>query len=146
MLYICATPIGNLKDITLRVLDTLREVDLIAAEDTRHTRILLSAYDIHTPLESLHEHSSPEKADMLMGKLHEGLDIAYVSDAGEPLISDPGAVLVSRCIEEGIPFTSLPGASALPDALIMSGMETERIMPVPKRHYTCNEQIYNSWR
>ena len=128
MLYICATPIGNLKDITLRVLDTLREVDLIAAEDTRHTRILLSAYDIHTPLESFHEHSSPEKADMLMGKLHEGLDIAYVSDAGEPLISDPGAVLVSRCIEEGIPFTSLPGASALPDALIMSGMETERFV------------------
>ena len=128
MLYICATPIGNLRDITLRVLDTLKEVDLIAAEDTRHTRTLLSAYDIHTPLESFHEHSSPAKLEMLVSKLREGLDIALVSDAGEPMISDPGSKLVSRCIEEGIPFTSLPGASAVPDALIVSGMDTERFV------------------
>lgn len=111
-LYLCATPIGNLEDITLRVLRILKEVDLIAAEDTRHSRILLEYYDIHTPMTSYHEHNKYEKAEVLIRKLQEGTNIALITDAGTPGISDPGEVMARRCHEEGICVTSLPGACA----------------------------------
>ncbi|MBQ6362890.1 MAG: 16S rRNA (cytidine(1402)-2'-O)-methyltransferase [Lachnospiraceae bacterium] len=125
-LYLCATPIGNLGDITLRVLDTLREADLIAAEDTRNTRKLLNHFEIKKPLTSYHEHNKYEKADELIGKLRSGVNIALVTDAGTPAISDPGEVLAARCIEEGIPVTSLPGACALITALTLSGKSARR--------------------
>ena len=125
-LYLCATPIGNLEDITLRVLRTLKEVDLIAAEDTRHSRILLNSFDIHTPLTSYHEHNKYEKAEVLIRKLKEGLQIALITDAGTPAISDPGEVMVKRCVEEGITVTSLPGACACITALTMSGLSARR--------------------
>ena len=125
-LYICATPIGNLDDITLRVLKTLEAVDLIAAEDTRHTRGLLTHFDIHTPLTSYHEHNRYEKAEELIAKLEEGSDIALVTDAGTPGISDPGEVLIAECVVRGIPVTSLPGATAVITALTLSGMEIRR--------------------
>ena len=125
-LYLCATPIGNLEDITLRVLRTLKEVDLIAAEDTRHSGILLQGYDIHTPLTSYHEHNKYEKADQLVRRMAEGAQVALITDAGTPAISDPGEVLVSKCLEAGIPVTSLPGACACITALTMSGLSTRR--------------------
>lgn len=125
-LYLCATPIGNLEDITLRVLRTLREVDLIAAEDTRNTIKLLNHFEIHTPMTSYHEFNKVEKAHELIGKLLEGMDIAVVTDAGTPGISDPGEVLVRFAMERGIPVTSLPGAAACVTALTMSGQETRR--------------------
>lgn len=125
-LFLCATPIGNLGDITLRVLDTLKSVDLIAAEDTRNTRKLLTHFEIHKPLTSYHEYNKYEKADELIGHLHRGENIAVVTDAGTPAISDPGEVLAARCIEAGIRVTSLPGACALITALTMSGMRARR--------------------
>ena len=125
-LYLCATPIGNLEDITLRVLRTLKEVDLIAAEDTRHSRILLNHFEIDKPLTSYHEHNKYEKAEVLIDKLKEGVNIALVTDAGTPAISDPGEVLVHRCVEEGIAVSSLPGACACITALTMSGMPSRR--------------------
>ncbi len=126
VLYLCATPIGNLEDITLRVLDTLRTVDLIAAEDTRNTLKLLNHYDIHKPMTSYHEHNKYEKAQELIGHLLRGESIAVVTDAGTPAISDPGEVLAAACIEQGIRVTSLPGACALITALTMSGMPARR--------------------
>lgn len=126
MLYLCATPIGNLGDITQRVLDTLRGADLIAAEDTRNTRKLLTHFGIHTPVTSYHEHNRFEKAEELIALLREGKDIACVTDAGTPAISDPGEVLCARCIEEGIRVTSLPGACALITALTLSGLPARR--------------------
>lgn len=126
-LYLCATPIGNLEDITLRVIHTLKSVDLIAAEDTRNTRKLLNHYDIHTPMTSYHEHNKYEKADeIIRTALLQGRDVACVSDAGTPAISDPGEVLAAKCIEQGIRVTSLPGACALITALTMSGMPARR--------------------
>ena len=125
-LYICATPIGNLEDITFRVIDCLKNVDLIAAEDTRHTLGLLNHYGIKAALTSYHEHNKYEKAEELVAKLIAGTDIALVTDAGTPGISDPGEVLVKRCREEGIPVTSLPGASAVITALSMSGLPSRR--------------------
>lgn len=125
-LYLCATPIGNLGDITLRVLDTLREVDLIAAEDTRNTIHLLEHFGIRKPLTSYHEFNKYDKARELIGKLHAGQNIALVTDAGTPAISDPGEVLAAMCIQEGIRVTSLPGACALITALTMSGMPARR--------------------
>lgn len=125
-LYLCATPIGNLSDITLRVLETLKSADLIAAEDTRNTLKLLNHYEIRKPLTSYHEHNKYEKADELVAKLREGVNIALVTDAGTPAISDPGEVLAARCIEQGIRVTSLPGACALITALTMSGMSARR--------------------
>ncbi len=125
-LYLCATPIGNLSDITLRVLETLKSADLIAAEDTRNTLKLLNHYEIRRPLTSYHEHNKYEKADELTAKLLEGMNIALVTDAGTPAISDPGEVLAARCIEQGIRVTSLPGACALITALTMSGMSARR--------------------
>lgn len=125
-LYLCATPIGNLGDITARVLDTLRTVDLIAAEDTRNTLRLLNHFEIKKPMTSYHEHNKFEKAEELLARLRAGEDIAVVTDAGTPAISDPGEVLAARCIEEGIRVTSLPGACALITALTMSGMSARR--------------------
>jgi 16S rRNA (cytidine1402-2'-O)-methyltransferase len=125
-LYLCATPIGNLGDITQRVLDTLREVDLIAAEDTRNTLRLLNHFEIKKPMTSYHEHNKYDKARELLDRLHRGENIALVTDAGTPAISDPGEVLAALCIEEGIRVTSLPGACALITALTMSGMPARR--------------------
>ncbi len=126
MLYICATPIGNLKDITQRVLETLENADLIAAEDTRNSLHLLTHFGIKTPLTSYHEYNKYDKAETLIRKMKEGLEIALISDAGTPGISDPGEVLVRRCIEEGIPVSSLPGPAACITALTMSGLPTGR--------------------
>lgn len=121
-LYVCATPIGNLADITLRVLDTLRQVDLIAAEDTRHSRKLLQHYGIKASLTSYHEHNEKGKANELLLKLKAGQTIALVSDAGMPGISDPGQEIIRRCQEENVPVDVLPGANAALTALILSGM------------------------
>ena len=126
VLYIVATPIGNLEDITLRALRILKEVDLIAAEDTRHTRILLGHYDIRTPLTSYHEHNERTKAQPLVERLLGGENIALVSDAGTPAISDPGYRLVVDAIHAGIRVIPLPGAAALAAALSASGLPTDR--------------------
>ena len=125
-LYLCATPIGNLEDITFRVLRTLKEVDLIAAEDTRNSIKLLNLFDIKTPMTSYHEYNKIEKAYQLVAKLKEGQNIALITDAGTPGISDPGEDLVRICYEEGVPVTSLPGAAACITALTMSGRATRR--------------------
>ena len=125
-LYLCATPIGNLEDITYRVLCTLREVDLIAAEDTRNSIKLLNHFEIKTPMTSYHEYNKIEKAYQLVDKLREGKNIALITDAGTPGISDPGEELVRICHEEGIEVTSLPGPAACITALTMSGLPTRR--------------------
>ncbi|GFI10046.1 MAG: 16S rRNA (cytidine(1402)-2'-O)-methyltransferase [Lachnospiraceae bacterium] len=125
-LYLCATPIGNLEDITLRVLRTLKEVDLIAAEDTRNSIKLLNHFEIHTPMTSYHEYNKYEKGRELAAKLRQGKNIALITDAGTPGISDPGEELVKMCAEEGIPVTSLPGASACITALTLSALSTRR--------------------
>lgn len=125
-LYLCATPIGNLEDITFRVLRTLKEVDLIAAEDTRNSIKLLNHFDIRTPMTSYHEYNKIEKAYQLVDKLREGKNIALITDAGTPGISDPGEDLVRICYEEGIEVTSLPGPAACITALTMSGLPTRR--------------------
>lgn len=125
-LYLCATPIGNLEDITYRVLRTLKEVDLIAAEDTRNSIKLLNHFDIHTPMTSYHEYNKIEKAEVLIRKMQEGMNIALITDAGTPGISDPGEDLVRMCYEAGIEVTSLPGAAACITALTLSGLPTRR--------------------
>jgi 16S rRNA (cytidine1402-2'-O)-methyltransferase len=125
-LYLCATPIGNLEDITLRVLRTLEEVNLIAAEDTRHSIKLLNHYNIKTPMTSYHEFNKKEKGIYLIQQLKEGSDIALITDAGTPGISDPGEDLVKLAYEAGIKVYSLPGASACITALTVSGLETRR--------------------
>ena len=125
-LYLCATPIGNLEDITYRVLRTLKEVDLIAAEDTRNSIRLLNHFEIKTPMTSYHEYNKIEKAYQLVAKIREGKNIALITDAGTPGISDPGEDIVRICYEEGIPVTSLPGAAACITALTMSGLPTRR--------------------
>ena len=125
-LYLCATPIGNLGDITERVLRTLESVDLIAAEDTRNTLRLLNHFGIKKPLTSYHEYNKYTKAEELISKLHRGASIAVVTDAGTPAISDPGEVIAAMCLEQGIRVTSLPGACALITALTMSGMPARR--------------------
>lgn len=126
ILYLCATPIGNLEDITYRVLRTLKEVDLIAAEDTRNSIKLLNHFEISTPMTSYHEFNKIEKAYQLVAKLKEGKNIALITDAGTPGISDPGEDIVRICYEEGIEVTSLPGAAACITALTMSGRPTRR--------------------
>jgi 16S rRNA (cytidine1402-2'-O)-methyltransferase len=126
VLYIVATPIGNLEDITLRALRVLKEVDLIAAEDTRHTQILLNHYGIQTPLTSYHEHNERAKAQELVQRLAQGQEIALVSDAGTPAISDPGFRLVVAAIHVGIQIVPIPGASALTAVLSASGLPTDR--------------------
>lgn len=127
-LYLCATPIGNLEDITFRAIKVLESVDLIAAEDTRHTRKLLNHYGIKAKLTSYHEHNKYEKAEELVRKMLAGENIALVTDAGTPGISDPGEELVKKCYEAGIEVTSLPGASAVVVALSMCGLSSRRFV------------------
>lgn len=127
-LYLVPTPIGNLKDITLRALEVLKQVDLIAAEDTRQSLKLLNHFNIKKPLISYHKHNEQGKSENLIDKLKEGKNIALVSDAGTPGISDPGAVIVSKCIEENIDFEVLTGATAVTTALVYSGMDTRKFI------------------
>ncbi|MBE5958814.1 MAG: 16S rRNA (cytidine(1402)-2'-O)-methyltransferase [Lachnospiraceae bacterium] len=125
-LFLCATPIGNLEDITYRVVRTLSEVDMIGAEDTRHSLKLLNHFDIKTPMTSYHEFNKYDKAKVLVNMMLEGKNIALITDAGTPGISDPGEELVRQCFEAGIQVTSLPGPAACITALTMSGQETRR--------------------
>lgn len=125
-LYLCATPIGNLDDITLRVLETLKNVDLIAAEDTRHSVKLLNHFEIKTKMTSYHEFNKVDKAVYLVRQMQEGVNVALITDAGTPGISDPGEELVRQCHEAGIKVTSLPGACACVTALTISGLPTRR--------------------
>lgn len=126
ILYLCATPIGNLRDMTPRAIETLREVDMIAAEDTRNSIKLLNYFEIKTPMTSYHEYNKVEKADQIVAWLQEGKNIALITDAGTPAISDPGEVLVAKCMEEGVPVTSLPGCCACITALTLSGLPARR--------------------
>ncbi len=126
MLYLCATPIGNLEDMTLRALRTLKEVDIIAAEDTRNSRKLLHHFGIQTPMTSYHEHNKIEKGKELVRQIQEGKTVALITDAGMPGISDPGEELVRMCQEQGITVTALPGACACVTALTLSGLSTRR--------------------
>ena len=125
-LYLCATPIGNLEDITLRVLRTLKEVDLIAAEDTRNSVKLLNHFEIQTPMTSYHEYNKIDKGRYLISQMEQGINVALITDAGTPGISDPGEELVAMCYEAGIEVTSLPGACACITALTLSGLGTRR--------------------
>ena len=138
-LYLCPTPIGNLGDITARTLDTLRSVDLIAAEDTRNTLKLLNHFEIDVPMTSYYEHNKSQKGEMLIEKIKSGQNIALVSDAGTPAISDPGEDLVRQAISQGVEVVPLPGAAAFTTALIASGMPTGRFsfegfLSTNKRH------------
>ena len=126
MLYLCATPIGNLGDMTPRVVETLRQVEVIAAEDTRNSIKLLNHFEINTPMTSYHEYNKVEKAQQLIAKMQEGQDVALITDAGTPGISDRGEVLVAMCHEAGIKVTSLPGPAACVTALTLSGLSTRR--------------------
>lgn len=128
VLYLCGTPIGNLEDITLRALRVLREVDLIAAEDTRHTRKLLSRYKIHTGLTSYHRHNMRSKGPVLLEMLRSGKSIALVSDAGMPGVSDQGSELVGKALQEGCEVTAIPGPSAGITALVLSGLPTDSFL------------------
>ncbi len=146
MLYVVATPIGNLNDITLRALDTLQEVDLIACEDTRHTSKLLNHYEIKKPLVSYHQHSKLSKIDYLIDQLKEGKKIALVSDAGTPGISDPGQALISEAIKQGIEISPIPGPSAIITALQASGLNLTRFayygfVPTKKGRQTALKEI-----
>lgn len=127
-LYMVPTPIGNLRDITLRALEVLKECDLVAAEDTRQTLKLLNRFDIKKTLISYHQHNEKNKSQDIMGLLRDGKKIALVTDAGTPGISDPGSVIVSRCIEEGLSFEVLPGATAVTTALVYSGLDTSKFL------------------
>lgn len=127
-LILCATPIGNLSDMTPRVVEALKEADLIAAEDTRNSIRLLNHFDIHTPMTSYHEYNKAEKGAILLKKMQEGSSVALITDAGTPGISDPGEDLVRLCIKAGIQVTSLPGPAACITALTMSGMPTRRFV------------------
>lgn len=127
-IYIVATPIGNLADITLRAVDVLKGVDLVAAEDTRHSRRLLDHYDVSTKMISLHEHNESEKSDYLISRVKEGESVALISDAGTPLISDPGYTLVSRAKECGVNVVPVPGPSALIAALCSSGIASDKFI------------------
>ncbi len=126
ILFLCATPIGNLSDISDHVLTTLREADLIAAEDTRNSIKLLNRFDIRTPMTSYHEHNKYDKANELIEKMRKGRNIALITDAGTPAISDPGEVLVRMCHEAGIKVTSRAGPGACSTALTLSGMYARR--------------------
>lgn len=128
VLQIVSTPIGNLEDVSLRALRVLREADLIAAEDTRVTRKLLSRYDVHTPLVSYHEHSGPARTEEIVSTIGDGKRVALVSDAGTPGISDPGHDLIVACVEAGLVVEAIPGASAVITALVLSGMPTTRFI------------------
>lgn len=138
VLYVVATPIGNLEDLSTRAVDTLRKVDLIAAEDTRHSRPLLRHYGIETPLQSFHEHNERAKLDKMLSLLRAGKSLALVSDAGTPLISDPGFPLVREAAAAGFPVVPVPGPSALTCALSAAGLPTDRFLFVgfPPRNKT----------
>ncbi len=143
-LCLVATPIGNMEDISMRALKTLKEVDFIAAEDTRHTKKLLNCYQIHKPLISYHEHNKYEKGQSIIKKIKEGKSVALVTDAGTPGISDPGEDLVQLCVENNIPVTSMPGPVAAIQALVLSGLSTRRFvfegfLPIDKKKR--NERI-----
>jgi 16S rRNA (cytidine1402-2'-O)-methyltransferase len=125
-LVLCATPIGNLQDVTLRVLETLREADVVACEDTRHTRVLLDRHAISARLVSFHEHNERARAQELVARIREGEVVALVSDAGTPMVSDPGFALVRACLAEGVALEVLPGPSAVLTALVASGLPAER--------------------
>lgn len=127
-LYICPTPIGNLEDITLRTLNILKEADLIAAEDTRHTLKLLNYYNIKKPLISYHEHNKRERGEKVIKEIIEGKRVALVSDAGMPCIQDPGEDLIKLAIEKEIQIVALPGASAFILALVLSGFPTDKFV------------------
>jgi 16S rRNA (cytidine1402-2'-O)-methyltransferase len=151
-LYLCATPIGNLEDITYRVLRTLKEVDLIAAEDTRNSIKLLNHFEIKTPMTSYHEYNKIEKAHVLIGKMQAGMNVALITDAGTPGISDPGEDLVRLCYEAGIEVTSLPGPAACITALTLSGLPTRRFafeafLPMDKKERkTILKELVNETR
>jgi 16S rRNA (cytidine1402-2'-O)-methyltransferase len=125
-LLVCPTPIGNLQDVTLRVLDALREADMVACEDTRHTAVLLARHGISAQLISLHEHNERARAGELVARIRDGAAVALVSDAGTPLVSDPGFALVRECIAADLAVEVLPGASAVTSALVASGLPAER--------------------
>jgi 16S rRNA (cytidine1402-2'-O)-methyltransferase len=125
-LLVCPTPIGNLEDVTLRVLDALRDADVVACEDTRHTRVLLDRHGIRTPLLSLHEQNERARAAALVGRIAAGEVVAMVSDAGTPLVSDPGFAVVRACLAADLPVEVLPGPSAVVTALVASGLPAER--------------------
>lgn len=127
-LYVVPTPIGNLKDITLRALEVLQSVDIVAAEDTRQSLKLLNHFDIKKPLVSYHQHNENFKSEDIISKLREGKNIALVSDAGTPGISDPGSVIIQKCIEENIDFEVLTGATAVTTALVYSGLDTTKFL------------------
>ena len=127
-LYIVSTPIGNLNDITFRAIDTLKKVDLILAEDTRNTMKLLNEFDINTKITSYHEHNKYDKVDSIINEILSGKDMAIVSDAGTPLISDPGDVLIEKAILNNIDLVSVPGATALISALTLSGIDTREFI------------------
>ncbi len=127
-LYICATPIGNMEDITLRALRVLKECDAVACEDTRHSAVLLRHYEIHKPLISYHEHNEQQRSEQLLARLEAGENIALISDAGMPCISDPGYIAVQKARERGISVTVLPGANAGLCALVLSGMQCDRFV------------------
>lgn len=127
-LYLVPTPIGNLKDITLRALEVLENADIIAAEDTRQTLKLLNHFNIKKSLYSYHQHNEQGQSENIITKLEEGLNIALVSDAGTPGISDPGSVIVGKCIKKGIPFEVLPGATAITTAVVYSGLDTTKFI------------------
>ncbi len=149
MLYVCATPIGNLDDVSPRLLETLRDVELIAAEDTRHTRRLLSRFDLHTSLTSLFTHNEAEKTERVLGLLREGRRVALVSDAGMPGVSDPGVRLVARVVAEGLPLTVIPGPSAVTTALVASGLAVDdgfRFVGYLPRRATDLERLVREWR
>lgn len=151
-LFLCATPIGNLEDITLRVLRTLQEVDLIAAEDTRNSIKLLNHFQIKTPMTSYHEYNKIDKGHFLVEKMLSGENIALITDAGTPGISDPGEELTAMCYEAGIPVTSLPGPAACITALTLSGLPTRRFafeafLPMEKKERrTVLEELKNETR
>ncbi len=144
VLYLCPTPIGNLDDITLRTLKVLKEVDVIAAEDTRHSKKLLSHYEIHTPLVSYHEHNEKQRGSELIERLQKGEAVAVISDAGMPGISDPGNVLIRLAQEHGISYTILPGANAAITAYVASGFSAERFQFIgflPKKNKDLEEVL-----
>ena len=137
-LYLCPTPIGNLGDISQRTLETLQAVDLVAAEDTRNTGLLLARYEIKVPLISYHQHNEKQRSQELIERMQQGAQIALVTDAGMPAISDPGQVLVRRCHEAGVSVTALPGPCAFVTALALSGLDSRRFvfegfLPVDKK-------------
>jgi len=149
MLVVCATPLGNLGDVTLRVLDALRSADLVAAEDTRRTRKLLSHFEIHATVTSLFVHNEVQKTEYLLGLLREGKDVALVTDAGMPGVSDPGMVLVARVVAEGLPLTVLPGASAPVTALVASGLAGDggfRFVGYLPRRSAALASVWREWR